>query len=602
MAAEFKTHPGYEKDAERGEGAGVFSRLRAHGALPLICLAAALVPVVAIFVLATPKYAMNPDDHIQQLYASGRFLGASAGWLMPYSLLPVSAPLSALYRMLPGVPWYPLMLAGGIVVSYAIAAVQALRSRLSDAVAKVTCILLLMFEVLTTFYLTYTVVAFLAFGAGLMLVLRHAAFERRAGLAASDVLGCLLVVFGYALRPESGLAALVVFCPFAGWVLIKNRNIASIVRGAVVLALIALTTVGSNFAYNSTPGWEGYTAYLDAGRDVMDFPISSTERLQAADPDMSENDIDMLYDWLFIDKDVFNTESFEKLGQGVDHYALGNLVSALKAKRTYPVFAIIGVVALAAWAMAADLRRRGSRAGGLAAAIAVAFAASCALLIIRARVRTHVLLPLIVMALFALIACAHAPKRAAGGSHARADASAGSAGLLRGPARIAVPVLSCVLALGACGGFWYKEIRSLNAETSAATVKAVNAYIEENPDELIVFGGNATLMYTSQNALSFESWSCPDNVLPAGSVWGTYTAPWQEFCARWGITNEDTFSQLAALDNAVCIGVPEKMEHLRTYIEEHTGKSVELELVCELGPGLVDTSVNLGVYRFSFTE
>lgn len=600
MAVEFKTVPGYEKDAEREERGGAFSRLRAQGTLPLICLVVALVPAVAICVLATPKYAMNPDDHIQQLYASGRFLGASAGWLMPYSLLPVSAPLSALYRVLPGVPWYPLMLVGGIVVSYAIAAVQALRSRLSDALAKVVCVLLLMFETLTTFYLTYTVVAFLVFGAGLMLVLRHAAFERRAGVTASDIFGCLLAVWGYALRPESGLAALVVFCPFAFWVLIKNRNVASIVRGAVVLALIALTTVGSNFAYSSTPGWEGYTAYLDAGRDVMDFPVSTTERLQAADPDMSENDIDMLYDWLFIDKDVFNTESFEKLGQGVDHYALGNLVSALKAKRTYPVFAIIGVVALAAWALAADLKRRGSRAGGLAAAIAVAFAASCALLIVRARVRTHVLLPLIVMALFALVVCAHAPKSAAaGGSHARSDAAAG---LLRGRARVLVPVLTCVLALGICCGFWYKEIRSLNAETSAATVKAVNAYIEDNPDELIVFGGNATLMYTSQNAFSFESWDCPENVLPAGSVWGTYTAPWQEFCAHWGITNEDTFSQLPALDDAVCIGVPEKMEHLRSYIEEHTGKSVELELVEELGPGLVDTSVNLGVYRFSFTE
>ncbi len=116
-----------------------------------------------------------------------------------------------------------------------------------------------------------------------------------------------------------------------------------------------------------------------------------------------------------------------------------------------------------------------------------------------------------------------------------------------------------------------------------------------------MFGGNATLMYTSQNALSFESWDCPENVLPAGSVWGTYTAPWKEFLARYGITNKDTLCQLAQLDNAVCIGVPEKMEHLRTYIEEHTGKSVKLTLISELGPGLVDTSVNLGVYSFSFT-
>ncbi len=600
MAAEFQTIPGYEKDAATGERSGAFSRLRAQGILPLICLIVALVPVVAIFAVATPKYAMNPDDHIQQLYASGRFLGASAGYLMPYSLVPVSAPLSALYAVLPQVPWYPLMLAGLIVISYAVAFTQALRSALSDVMAKVVCVLTLMFEVLTTFYLTYTIVAFLAFGAGLMLVLRHATFERH-GITASDVFGCLLVVEGYALRPESGLAALVVFSPFAVWVLIKNRNLASIVRGVVVLALIALTMLSGNLTYNTASGWEGYTGYLDAGRNVMDFPISTSERLIAADPDMSENDIDMLYDWLFIDADVFDTQAFEELGQGVDHYALSNLLSAFKAKLTYVVVALVGVVAVVAWVLAADLKRQGRRVGALAAGIALMFAVSGALLIVRARVRVHVLLPLIVMALFALIMCAHAPRREKSGAHVRAQAQA-QAGLLRGPARIAVPVFVCAFAVAVCGGFWLKVIRPINAQTTASTVTAVNEYIEDNPDELIVFGGNATLMYTSQNALSFESWDCPENVLPAGSVWGTYTAPWKEFLARYGITNKDTLCQLAQLDNAVCIGVPEKMEHLRTYIEEHTGKSVKLTLVSELGPGLVDTSVNLGVYSFSFTE
>ena len=54
--------------------------------VPWLAAALAIAPIVAICVLLPPFYAMNPDDQVQALFASGRFLNADAGLMMPYTL------------------------------------------------------------------------------------------------------------------------------------------------------------------------------------------------------------------------------------------------------------------------------------------------------------------------------------------------------------------------------------------------------------------------------------------------------------------------------------------------------------------------------------
>ena len=258
-------------DSRRGTQARL-GALREPGRAGIVSLAAALVPVLLICLLATPIYPMSPDEQVQQLYASGRFLGVGQQLLMPYSLVTFSAPISALYALLPAVPWYALALLGLIVASFAVAWDKTLRSRMSGRLCVPTLALLVALEVISTLYLTYTIVAFLAVGAGLMLVLGRAAFESPGGAHATDVAGMALVVAGYSLRPESGLAAIAVFAPFAVWVLVRNRNAGSIARGVIVVALVGVCAFAGRFAYDHTPGWEGYSAYLDAGRSALDYP------------------------------------------------------------------------------------------------------------------------------------------------------------------------------------------------------------------------------------------------------------------------------------------------------------------------------------------
>lgn len=525
--------------------------LREPGRAGIVSLAAALAPVLLICLLATPIYPMSPDEQVQQLYASGRFLGAGQQLLMPYSLVTFSAPISALYALLPAVPWYALALLGLIVASFAVAWDKTLRSRMSERLCVPTLALLVALEVISTLYLTYTIVAFLAVGAGLMLVLGRAAFDSPGGAYATDVAGMALVV------------ALVGVCAFAG-----------------------------RFAYDHAPGWEGYSAYLDAGRSALDYPDLPTEAVQAVEPALSDNDVDVLYNWLFADDGVFGTELFERLGQRVDHLGLSNLASSLRAKTTYLLVGLVALVGLYAWALVRDL---GEGRGALAAGIVLMLLASCGVLILRARVRLHVVIPLVAMGVFALVSLAGGSERPVGRHAAPSTTRAAS------PCPVPLAAACVVLALAVSGGFWLKVARPLATRSTSPTIAAARAYVDENPDQLVVFGRSQTLMFAGSNALAFEAWDYPDNMLPIGG-WENHTAPWASFLARWGIEGNDVLQQLPERSDMVAVLQPKKMELIRTYLSEHSGREVEASVVQDLGPGAADPSVDVYVYRFTYAS
>lgn len=577
--------------------AGALATVRVQLAKSPVSLIVSLAVVLAICLVATPKYALTTDDCVQALYVSGRYLGSGASLLMPYSLAPFSMPIGLLYQVLPMVPWYPLALMALVVASFAVALRQAASSELSDPLAAICLAVTLALEVICTMYFTFTVIAFLAVAAGLMLLLRHAAFERAVGPRPSDVGGCLLVLLGYSLRPESGLATFAVFAPFAVWVLVRNRNLGSILRGAAAVACVAVAIVAGHVAYATTPGWQDFESYLDAGRGALDYPDLPTEQVTAAFPELSENDVDILYNWMFIDDGVFNTAFFEELGQVGDHFSPAYLIGSLGAKTTWLLLALVALLGGLAWVFSADVgRRRDVRA--LALGIVVMALAEALMLIMRERVRLHVVLPLFAVTFFALVTCALAPRaeQAGAGSHFRAPTAA-TCGLLRGRSAVVVPAATCVLALLVCAGFWWTQIRPARAQSDSPTFDAAQAYLADNPDELVVFIRTHSTMYTGFDVFSFDGWDYPDNALTVGG-WESHTGPWAEFLERWSLTREATLTELVDRPDAVAVVAGDRIDMVVTYLSEHLGRPVEAQLVETLGPGLVDTSTDISVYRF----
>lgn len=552
----------------------------------------AFAPIVLACALQAPMYPMSPDEQMQALYASGRYLASGPNWLMPYSLAPISVPLSLLYRLLPQLPWYPLMLLILIGASWSISLIQVMRSRMNDPLCLSLVTIFLACDVISTMYLTFTIVSFLTVSAGLMLLVGRSAFARDHRVHASDVVGLVLIVLGYALRPESGQVAFVLFSPFALWVLAANRNVASISRMLAAVLGVALCVGVGQAAYRSTPGWETYPDYLAAGRRSLDYPDLPVEEVRAIAPELSEEDVALLHEWMFIDEDVFGIDFFSRYGEAREHISLDNARDALGAKTTYALIGLTAAMAACAWALTGDIGRRDGVCL-LAFGVVLMLLVSCALFILRARVRVHVVMPLAFCAMMSLVMCAHAPVASSIGVHARVSERGGS----RGSRGMALPIAALLFSVVACGGFWAVVVRPLRAQAAAPTVAAVADYVEDNPDQLVVFARTQTLLYPSYDAFSFERWSYPENVLQVGG-WMSHTAPWRDFLERHDLSLGSTFADLADRDDVVTVVADGKVDVIRAYLEGQTGRGVEVEVLEDLGPGLIDTSSRIVACRF----
>lgn len=574
----------------------------------LISFGLAALPVLLICLFATPYYPMNPDEQIQALYVSGRFLNSGPCSLMPYSLIAISAPLSWLYQVLPHVPWYVLMLLAFIVISFSIGHYFSLASRLSQPVKLIILSALIACEIASTFYITFTIVAGLIFAAGLVLILSYAIFDVPRRFHVSDFIGLIFIVLGYSLRPESGLAVLVLFAPYALWVALANRNKGSILRGALIIACIVIATAAGQAAYDAAPGWKDFTTYLDAGRACLDYPDASVETVQLADSSLSANDVAILQNWFFIDDGVFSVEFFTKLAQVTSHFSWAYLMDSLETKMAYLLLVLVIVAGLLTKLISADLHltKKGKLAG---AGVVLALLADSFALIARARVRTHVVLLLVVCTLITLLLLTQAPHGESDNppSEESPEKSATSentnenTGALQGLAAKLVPVFSIIALAASCSAFYYFSVWPTVTQANSSTTQATQNYLIKHPRELVIIGRTQKVLFAPYNIFEFETWDYPQNVLPVGG-WENHTAPWKEFLAKWNLTNKDTLQQLAKHSNITIVLAENKAELIRTYLAEHLQKNVVCEPVETLGSGLIDNSTEIKVYRFRIVE
>lgn len=551
-----------------------------------------LIPLAILLVsylVQTPRYALA-DDYIQDLFVSGRFLGEGSA-LMPYTLAPVSIPLSLLYALFPGAPWYAILLSILIVVSFAVAYCALFSLRLPRVTWSFSLIFLLFCNVLVTWYLTYTIVAFVATAAGLMLVIPRAAFGEPVGPRASDVAAVLLVAIGFSLRPESGMATFIVFSPFVVWMLVKNRSASAILRAVVMVATIAACYGIGQMAYLLTPGWEGYPAYLDAGRRVLDYPEATYEELAVVAPELSENDVAMMYDWNFSDTDIFNTELFERMAPAVRAYDVSNLGLG-NLSQTYLAFA--GIVVVCAIAVVYACSRAFDASGrALLAAVAAMGVVDFLVVLLRDRPRLHVVIPMIAVSFFALLIAARAQREPRGVHARRPHHSSRPQHPALGNAAIIVFAIGC---LAVAGAFNLRYVVPMQRQRTMSLEENISSYLAEHPNELCIFLGTQGGLMGS-DAFSYASWEYPSNALFVAG-WEARTAPWGDFMREWELEEGDLLQQLPQRGNMSAVMLESDVDTMLQYLREHVDEGVQVELVEDLGSGVI-TSTHTCVYRFS---
>ena len=342
-----------------------------------------------------------------------------------------------------------------------------------------------------------------------------------------------------------------------------------------------------HLAYSITPGWESFDATFKATQKVADYPyLAGNEALEAV-PAMSDNDLSMIYEFLFADTSTYDLDTFTALDARVHGYGLFTLKTAVLSRKSFTAFVagLVVIVAAIAAHLAYVLRLRGG-AHALMWSAPVTLALEYLIVFLRARPKMHVILPASVVAIFVLVVPCLAPRDDAQGAE-RPDTS-----VVR---RLAMPAVLalCLLAVTAFVELKYARPNQASMRVEAST--AAQAYVDEKPEKIVMFAHTQGLL-TNADCLSFDRWQLPSNALFVGG-YEQYTAPWQTFLTSNNLKLDGLFMNLLDSSRMVAVANADQAQMLATYLTEHSGSRVEAHMDESLGMG--SGSIEYGVWSFS---
>ena len=216
-------------------------------------------------------YDLNDDVLIKDIL-SGAYTGTPSGY-NNQMMYPISVLIAGLYSLIPSVPWYGIMLMGGldacvtVIVYRMLFYVKNTWLKLAISVSAVVFMLGVYLDELTN--MTYTVVSAMLATAACVWVLTDNNLRLR-----DNIVPIVLCIISFNIRSEMFL----LMCPYmAAVALIKFifdlskktlRNLSEI--AVVILAGIVITFLIDTIAYSGSE-WREYRRLFDARTEVYDF-------------------------------------------------------------------------------------------------------------------------------------------------------------------------------------------------------------------------------------------------------------------------------------------------------------------------------------------
>ena len=216
-------------------------------------------------------YDLNDDVLIKDIL-SGAYTGTPSGY-NNQMMYPISVLIAGLYRLIPSVPWYGIMLMGGLAASVTIIAYRLLCYtlniwlKLAMSVFAIVFILGVYLDEITN--MTYTVVSAMLVTAACIWVLTDNNLRLR-----DNIVPIVLCIISFNIRSEMFL----LMCPYmAAAALIKFifdlskktlRNLSEI--AVVILVGVVFTFLIDTIAYSGSE-WREYRRLFDARTEVYDF-------------------------------------------------------------------------------------------------------------------------------------------------------------------------------------------------------------------------------------------------------------------------------------------------------------------------------------------
>ena len=265
-------------------------------------------------------YDLNDDVLIKDIL-SGAYTGTPSGY-NNQMMYPISVLIAGLYRLIPSVPWYGIMLMGGLAASVTIIAYRLLCYtfniwiKLAMSVFVIVFILGVYMDEITN--MTYTVVSAMLATAACVWVLTDNNLRLR-----DNIVPIVLCIISFNIRSEMFL----LMCPYmAAVALIKFifdlskktlRNLSII--ATVILAGIVITFLIDTIAYSGSE-WREYRRLFDARTEVYDFtgiPEYDTNEDFYESEGITREQWQLLVDYNYALEDNISADTLEKIASYV---------------------------------------------------------------------------------------------------------------------------------------------------------------------------------------------------------------------------------------------------------------------------------------------
>lgn len=125
--------------------------------------------------------------------------------------------------------------------------------------------------------------------------------------------------------------------------------------------VVGVSYLTGHLAYSITPGWKSFDATFKATQKVADYPHLAGDEAREAVPAMSDNDLSMIYEFLFADTSTHDLDTFTALDARVHGHGLFTLKTAVLSRKSFTAFVagLVVIVATIAAHLAYVLRLRG---------------------------------------------------------------------------------------------------------------------------------------------------------------------------------------------------------------------------------------------------
>jgi len=488
------------------------------------------LPLLAVTLFA-PVYQTN-DDVAMRLLAEGK-----SAFLLLINVIPGEV-LSLLYRVAPAMPWYDLML--GALQTAAAGALLFVWSGPGSRDEWLWTTLFALFLLLPVFVnVQFTVVAMTCAAAGIALLL-HA--TRRLQLVA----GALLFVAGSLIRFE-GAMLIAIAGALLAWPLWRRDAVVAACAAVVVAIVLFAINVA---VYRQSAGWDEFHEYHLHRTHLSEFVAyeqitpAALRRLRD-EVGWSGNDLALLRDWFFADREVYSLERVRRADA-----IFGNRPDLRRARELVSTFLYDNrwvLLLLAAFALA-----RGARVYGVAAAATLVVLVAGVSYVLKPP-PPHVTFPLLILLATTLTIAARRWEQ---------------------KPRAWRTVLAVVIAVWVAGPSTKALYRkSIERRATVARVRRDVAALKATGAQLFVLHGSAFPYESYWRPLRAEM--APFAFISLGG--DTRMPPTQDLLRRYGIT--DLPSAICSDPRLVLVAHPHTPPMLATFLREHRHFDVRFERV-----------------------